>query len=481
MRRDIQIRVTDLLLVESSTYRDQFLRPYKTEIRGGMIDAIGERLQKSRRFTPSILASIANQFIVPDHNPRGIIEIPHGWDERRGRFILNLEIILGTGDIIRQVVMGYTNTTGFSTTNRVDHDMEFYINSIHMLTERTIKTDRGYRTTLVPTNITDVHADRDNAGARRRGDRRYTLRPEDIYSTLDAENNGLDMVDDLADLRTTLNRSSIKSASSNRLSSRYMSRVLNSRQKAIENSEGMLAEDLNATAQGYVQESYTSEDQFLKRLSDVQDLDETTTTSFFTFRHLLQIDRDADRHVNANLFDSDARAATDYRNFDDVEDLNGKEEWDRIASLIAIAVPAIMLENCIHRASFQVNNRGFDQDFEFVPGKITSFIEGLHMRTFIERLEERLIDELFLPITGANRYDFGLELTCRVFGDINFKLYWDGKDRGRYVFPTFCDSLSSPIITDTIGDVKKLSRDFDDLFTELLPNTLGGDRGSFNF
>lgn len=103
------------------------------------------------------------------------------------------------------------------------------------------------------------------------------------------------------------------------------------------------------------------------------------------------------------------------------------------------------------------------------------------MRTFIERLEERLIDELFLPITGANRYDFGLELTCRVFGDINFKLYWDGKDRGRYVFPTFCDSLSSPIITDTIGDVKKLSRDFDDLFTELLPNTLGGDRGSFNF
>lgn len=482
MRRDIKINVESLVLAESATYRDQFLRPYVTEVRGDVTDRIGERFQKSRRFTPSMLANIANQFIVPDSRPRGIIEIPHGWDERRGRFILTLEIIVGTGDRLRQVVMGYTNTTGFSSNNRVDMDMEFYINNTYMLVEKTIKTNRGYRSVYAPTSMNDVLADRDNAGARRRSDRRYTIRPEDIYSTIDADQM-LDMVDDLTDLRTTLHRSAIKSRSSNRIGSRYMASVLNSRQKAIElHDHGNNPSEINATAQGYIQESYASEDLFMRRLTDVQDLDEATTTSFFTFRHLLSIDPYAEKAVNANLFSKEALPVTDYRRYDDVNEMNGQEEHDRIAALIATAIPALMMENCIHQINFQAHNQSHGEEFVFVPSKTNSMIDDLDMKTFTDIFEERLIDELLVPITADSRFEIGIELQCRIFGDINFTLFWDGKKRGRYIFPCFCNALSSPIITDDVGDVKKIARDFNDLFDEFLPATLGSVRkDEYNF
>lgn len=482
MRRDIKIRVESLVLAESATYRDQFLRPYVTEVKGDLTDRIGERFQKARRFTPTMLANIANQFIVPDSRPRGIIEIPHGWDERRGRFILTLEITVGTGDRLRQVVMGYTNTTGFTSSHRVDSDMEFYINNTYMLVEKTVRTNRGYRSVYAPTSMNDVLADRDNAGARRRSDRRYTIRPEDIYSTIDAEQT-LDMVDDLTDLRTTLHRSAIKSRSSNRIGSRYMAGVLNSRQKAIElNDHGNNPAEINATAQGYVQEAYASEDLFMRRLTDIQDLDEATTTSFFTFRHLLAIDPDAQRAVNCNLYDDNTLAVTDYRRYDNINDMNGQEEEDRIAALIATAVPALMMENCIHQINFQAHNQDHGTDFVFVPSKTNSMVDDLDMKSFTDMFEERLIDELLVPITADNRYDIGIELTCRVFGEINFTLFWDGKKRGRYIFPCFCNALSSPIITDDIHDVKKIARDFNDLFDEFLPSTLGDVRKSeFNY
>lgn len=479
-RNDIKLYVEELVIAESGTYTDQFLRPYVTEVRGGLIDLIEERYAKSRKFTPTILANIANQFIVPDFQTRGIIEIPHGWDSRRGRFILTVVIEMGTGDRLKQVLMGYTNSVGF-TTRAVDHDMEFYVNSTFMLVERTFRDHdgrvvRGY----VPSHTADVLSDRENAGLRRRGPELYTMRPEDVYSALDSEQT-TQLVDDVTDLRTTLSKNAIKSGTSNRLGARFMSKVLEGRQKAIENSEGFGGSnhDINATAQGYVSESYTSDDVFLRRISAVRGVNMTVDN--FTFRDLLMIDSTAEQRTNTMLLDDEAKAVTRYSQ--ESNDLGGGEEEDRIAALVGIAVPALMMECGIHQISFQVHNQDRDERWTFAPANARSFVKGMELGSFIDKFEERLIDELLEPITGGGTIDIGLNLHCRAFGEVDFTMYWSGMNHGRYVYPCFTNSLSSPIVTDSRDDVRKMSRDFNDLFEHFLPGDLvgRGRGGDFSF
>lgn len=471
MRQDITIYVVELVLMESGSYGDQFMRPYKTELKGPMIDRIQERFEKTRRFTPALLASIANQFMVPDTRPRGVIEIPHGWNERRGRFILTIEIKLATGGKIRQVIMGYTNSVGF-TISKVDHDMEFFINNMYILTERQIETRNGYRTEYYPSHMNDVLSDRDNAGIRNRHERRYTIRPEDIFSTIDASQSHA-LVDDLTDIRITLNKGAIKSRMSNRIGSRYMAGVLNSRQKALENNSDYAGTsiDHNSTAQGYSQESYASDDVFLQAISNLRDL--ARTVDNFTMGDLLKIDPDADRRTDLNLFDDDAAAITRYSS-QEINRLDGQEEEDRVAALIAVAVPALMFELGIHTINFQVHNQGIGHSFVFEPSKADSLIRNMTIGPMVDIFEDRLIDELLLPLTADNQFDIGIKLNCRVFGEIDFTLYWDGKNRGRYVLPCFCNALSSPVLTDEIGDVKKAARDFTSLFDEILPDSIIG-------
>jgi hypothetical protein len=478
-RQDMKIWVEELKLIESGTYRDQFLRPYVTEVKGSIVDRIEERYVKSRRFTPSILANIASQFIVPDYFTRGIIEIPHGWGTRRGRFILTLMIEIGTGDRLRQVVMGYTNSVGF-TTRHVDHDMEFYINNTFMLKEQVMTDGDGRRKRYwVPTMTNDVLSDRNNDGLRRRGSQLFTMRPEDVYSSLDAEQT-LDLVDDVTDLRTTLSKNAIKSGTSNRLASRFMSNVLNGRQKALENNDySNAAAEVNATAQGYVQENYASDDLFMRRLANVKGT--TMTTDNFTFRDLLQIDPEAERRTDPLLLDKDALRLTDYME-DDVNDLSGQEEWDRIAALIGIAVPALMVETGIHNVSFQAHNQELGGQWFFLPSNARSLIKDVDIGPFMDKFEERVIDELLMPITGGNDFDIGVNVNCRAFGEVDFTLYWDGANHGRYVIPCFTNSLASPIVTDDRKDIRKMARDFDSLFDHFLPTTIAGNGGGgYNF
>lgn len=478
-RQDIKIFVEELIIAESATYQDQVLRPYKTEIRGDLLDRIDERFQKSKRFTPSILASIANQFMVPDMHPRGIIEVPNGWSERRGRFILTLEIHIGTGDKMKQVLMGYTNSVGF-TTRHVDHDMEFYVNNTFLLQERQVPNGRGgYRSVFMPCNANDVLSDRENAGLRRRSDKLFTMRPEDVYSALDAEQT-LELVDDVTDLRTTLSKNAVKSSNSNRIGSRYMSKVLDARRKAVDNMEyGNSVLDVNATAQGYVQESYTSDDVFLRAMSNIRGL--STTTDNFTFDDLLRLDPEAERRTETKLFDDLTRDMTMYHR--ETNPLDGQEEEDKLAALVQIAVPALMMETGLHAISFQVHNQTLNGGFEFVPTDAKSFVKDMDLSWFVDQFEERLIDELMYPMTADDRFDIGLQVKCRVFGEVDFTMYYDGQDLGRYVFPCFCNSLTSPILTNDRQDIRDTSRDFNNLFDEILSTTgMGSNQGrGFNY
>jgi len=462
-RDDIQIFVEDLVLAETNQYVDQYLRPYITQLDGSTIDAIESRQNVSRRFTPEILAGIANQFIIPDYKTRGVIEIPNGWSSRRGRFILTVGFELSIGSRLRQVIIGYTDTPGFSSRS-IDHEMEFFINNTYLLKEQTVWTDRGNEKIWHPTNISDVMSDRFGAGIRGRSNL-YTIRPMDIYNVLDADDSTkiLKEVEEVIDERIWLSKNSIKSSVDNRLPSRFMSKVLKSRQQARDNTQfNNSAADINATAQHYAMESYASDDLFMSKLMQIQG--HRSVTDRFTFRDLLEIDPDIERKKTIYLLGPNATDYYDYSNR-----LNGQEESDRIASLIAMAVPAIMMELGLSRVKFQCHNNRPSKDFNFTIMDGRSLVKGMEMDYFLDSFKDRIVYELMKPISANDMITVGIEVSCDVFGDIDFKLFWDGIHRGLFVLPCFCNSLGTPVVTDTVEDVYKISRDFGDLMDHFLP------------
>lgn len=478
-RQSITIEVEDLILIESGTYGDQFLRPYVTELSGGIVDRISERYHKSKRFTPSVLAGIASQFMVPDYQTQGIIEIPNGWSTRRGRFIMTLSIRLATGSRLRQVVMGFTNSVGFTTRN-VDHDMDFYVNNSFMLVERREQTKDGrYETYWKPQGCVDILSDGDNSGHRRVGPELFTMRPEDVYSAIDLDAQ-LHVVDLLVDTRLQLSKNAVTSSSGNRLSHQFMSKVLDSRHKAIKaNDYGRPSIELNATAQGYAAETYASDNVFLAQMANIRG--STAVTDHFTFRDLIHFDRDVERKTETMLLKENDRAITNFGN-EDINDLAGQEEEDRVAALIAIAVPALMVEHGIHNISFDVDNQGPRGEWFFTPKNARSLVKDMDISEFVEDFGDRLIDELLTPITGGNQYDIALKLHCRAFGEVDFSMHWDGLNRGRYVIPVFTNAKASPIVTTNRDQVLKMSKDFNDLFEEFLPaNAVDSTGGDYNY
>lgn len=463
-RRDISFYVKELKIIQTGEFNDIFLRPYTTQVSGRVTEVIEENLAKTRnRFTPSILSKIANQFIVPDSNPRGLIEIPGGWSVRRGRFYMIVEIELPMGDRIMQMLIGYTSSESFTTRN-IDPYTEFIVNNSFTMVEKRIRNDRGgFDRVYVPNNPKDVISDRESAGLRRRGPKLYTMRPEDIFSSIDAENLS-DMIEDMTDLRTVLSKNAQTSSSRNRLSGSYMSRVMDSRRKAAENNNDFAnsAADINASAQGYVSEEAISNDYFLRHISNMRGLKHTSDT--FEYRDLLEMDDTIDRRAEPFLLDSDALSKTRFR--DESEKLDGREEEDRVAAIVGIAIPALMMECGLASVKFQAHNDDLLDPYTFLPGKSYPFMEDVDATPFIERFEDRLIDELMVPLTGGDRrmYSMAMQVSCQVFGNIDLSLHWDGNYVGRFVFPAFSNSLYSPILTDSIDDLTTAARNFSDLF-----------------
>jgi len=481
--RDVQFFIDELQVIETGEFNDLFLRPYRTNMNSTVKDTLEQKLATSNnRFTPSVLASIANQFIVPDQTPRGLVQIPGGWSERRGRFVMIVNLRFPTGEDMVQMLIGYTENREFST-KHIDHRMLLTVNNSFTMIKKQRRMGNGqYETYYVPNNPKDILADRDSGGLRRRSDRLFTIRPEDIFSVRDA-NNIDKLVDDMTDLRTTLSRGAVTSSSRNRISSNFMSRVVDSRRKAIENNEDFANStvDIDASAQGYVAEDTAINDMFLRHMShNIRDLNYISDS--FTYGDLLDLDPTIDERASTNLLDDNSRAATRYTEY--TNPLDGQEEIDQIAAIIGVAVPALMMECGIARIGFQAHNEDPVEKYTFLPTNVSAFINDADLTPFVDRFEERLIDELIVPITADSRWTVAMQVKASVHGVIEIKLYFDGvQNPDPYVYPCFSGALYSPVLTDNADDVKRVTKAFGSLFDEF-QDTLGETRltkSSFNF
>lgn len=473
------IKITKLLIHESGTYNQQFRRPYQTNMDGQTLNALQERMDGQADFSPSMMSGIAGQFVKPTSTPERPVSIMHGWEERRARFMMEVEHHFMTGGQITEIILGYTSHMGLTGSGAIDPNMEFYVNSTVHVRNTVERTPTGNQTYSSVVDASHVLADHNwaNQSGIYSPEKEHRMRPVDVFSAMSRSH--LPSANTVLDLRTTLTSAAVKSRRTNSLASNYMSHILDNYKNANAQAQfGMEETSILGSARGLVAEKPATNDPFLSAISQIRG---TPVGSVFNWRDLVTLDPGVDHVTVVQIMDQVHRGQVHAAG--QTQHWGGADLETQAASVLSQAVPALLMNVMLTGIGFKSTNR------TQIGGQMhTQFFEALgftnvDLSPYVEMFRARLESEVLYDITYGNTMDYALEMRVDLLGETWIKISINGGPFIDYVVPSFCDSLTVPVLTSNPNLALSLANDFNLLFdnvrTDVTPGMTGNTIGAF--
>ncbi len=459
-----KINVLAFIVLETGTYGDQFRRSYVTNTDGHSLSIIGSRVAGAKAFTPSLFSGVANHFIQPSANPESELLIPHGWQQRRLRFMLKLQHTSYTGDVVEQVVTGWgEHNEGLSMqSNQLDPDMEFVVNSTVHLAHKRQNTPLGMQQYTNVVDNSHVLAAGDWGGFYTDQSRKeQRMRPEDVHTIMTAA-DVMKEEPDMFDGRIANTQMAVKSRRSNGVATEYMARIMDSSRRAQALSQfGQSEEHISTQARGMVAENLVAEDPFLEALGKIRG---SFTTNRFTWKDLLALDPNARNVFYPQVLGHTERAMSDFRN--NSNEWHAPDRATQVATILSQAIPGYMMDSAISVAYIQATNKN-KQFGELMPAvaitNVESFASG-NLETEIERLRIAIQDQLLRDLSYNDSSSYNIEMHVDLLGDTRIRLEWEGYDCGEFVTPSFADALMVPVLTADNHRAATVASDFSLLY-----------------
>lgn len=501
------IRVLKFLITETGTYNPMFRRAYATNMDASTLGAIQEKVVNSNHITPQMLGGLADRFILPTMAPeedqfgkdRQIL-IPHGWGERRLRFLLEVETSFGMGGAITELVQGYTDHLGVTFNGVIDPQMQFHINSVLKVRKQVENTPFGAKSYF---NVVDsAHVLVDNLAPNMYAtDTTERMRPEDLFSAMSRRTYA--NIGTFVDERTTQGGVPVLSNRKNGIPTNYLSEVMEGYQNALidpTDSAGNPAEHFSK-ARAYAASPSIQMDAFIKAISNIR---RQPISSCFSFADLVALDPNTQRATK--YAKTGAPQVTVASNFGGLGHSNpwdqphqagasGTKPWDyrdlstHAAVVLGNAVPALLMELALTGIHFKSTNRNLGTALE-QGNKMTTTVGNWesfsdfdmtnHLRTFVTRLER----EIMYGLTDMNRMDYMLEMRVDLLGDTWIQISMCGEPPAMFAQPSFADALAVPILTNNRQSVSTVVDDIGAFLHAVIPmGTSYGDGGesSSNF
>lgn len=442
--------VRSLRMIETSPYSmGQYRRPMMANITPDTLNSFAARLDQAsngnQQFTiaPTTFAGIGENILIPSAAPEALIQIPNGWDTRRFRFIMEVEVGSRIGNKQVEMVIGYTDYNGASrVSGSLDQNMTFYINRTFSVTSYKTRTPMGVQEGYMLGDRSNVIADTNYSGIYSE-DRKEFIRPTDVFAhmTCSMITSGVDSQMVFDESRAVL-ATPQKSAANNVVGSDYLAKVVNGYLKASDQSE--MNTDPSTTidmARQSVQDNVIVDDPFMRAISK---LNEFKTRHYFTWKELNQLDPEID-HKTEVLFLSNAELVKEISPGASA-DWGVADRHTQVATMIGHGVAGLMMDNGITAISFFTTN---DQ----INGAVSSYISSLpsltgadmtpHARAFVSRFEM----EIFRDVTFNNSVPCSIIVEADLVKDIVIRMTYSGEPEQLYIVPAFADSLLTPLIT----------------------------------
>lgn len=460
----IDIRVGKLVLQKTGTYNPQYRRPYQIHASGEQISNIVDLISAhgTARIDGGLLTGVVGNILAPAAEAGDMIYIPNGWNEHRVRFFLEVHCRFTFSDVI-YYIQGYTNFDGITET-AISPDLVFIINSVTSSVKTATMTPTGMQVSEVPKETYQVIGDADNYSSNY--DTKYLMRPHDIFTGIQTEY--IRNASDISQYSTVIdNRNIVKQSNPARssrhygLPAQYVASIVDKYAQATAMLDiGHTTQDALSRARERSLDPLLGQNPFFRKISDFKGNGAVNT---FTYSDLVSIDGNTPAVTNISVIPTVQRAALHQAGQSAF--WHGSDRITQVANILSQAVPAIMMEVLISKIHFRTTN--YDST-----GLINTTIilcKSLSTNSNVPGMElfkGRLAQDVLLDISFGNQDSFMIEMSVDMFGETIIDITMYGEN-ARFVTPSFCDNLTTPVLSSTENQFMGLVSGFDTLINEV--------------
>lgn len=451
-RRD-KMTIINLRLYETMGYQDQFLRPNKTTVTGQILNNIDHMLgQYGSKIPTQAISRSTSKFMLPSARvetfsdrgtPRAMdVRIDNGWGEKRFMFIMQVEIETnGIRNI--ELVSGYTDRADHVVRGNevfIADDTIFYVNSVSRIKQMGAPMiQSAYSVTGGGMGAGTFH-----------DQNTYRMTPMNLIQHADIER--------IEGLSTVANNPDIRIAGSHVVGNQpvitdrlYSSpttmfrRIMQSFTSSImqaSNSAMMTADDIYTNTRAAVGDPDIFSCRFISNINM-----NGTSGSVFEYRRLKDLCPHLEEIVDISLLDFtvDGRLG---------------EYWDtstretQMALIASTMVSTLMLNMSLTELAFvstnMMGNNGFmplDQPFLTEIRRALSLQSDRLTPNHFDAIADVINSELAEVLSENNEIGYDIEVHAMINQDIQIRIRFENNPWTDYTFPSFADSIISPILT----------------------------------
>ena len=467
-------RVESLLIQNTGTFSDQYLRPYVTNsnLNNNDLTALSTAIidkAVTNQIDGFTMAGIGNNFLTRSSEAIGNAVIPNGWGSQRAQFIMKISMINSLGMSNPCFVTGYTDHPGINPgTHSIDPRMLFIVNSITQARVVQMRSPVGMTEHMSSVGTQQLFVDTSNSimNSNYGSQQQFMMRPDDIFRTI-VHAPMYQNTDD------PLNSNQINDTTI-RLDNKSKSGA-----KRINTAANYLADVVNSYVNAPYEEGTSSAAMAMKYYRNTNNFEKTdiwkndffnaisnkrtgySTAAYgnsFTFSDLQAVD--------PNVLNTITFVDTQQNELHHAGQTNHWQGTDIStvgATILASSVPALMTEQLISKLIFKSTNNTIDgqprTDIIYGGG----FDSTLDMRQYYENFKKLFEIMVLNDITFNNQLPYFIEMKVDLSGESWIKIKIDNEPFLEYVTPTFCDALFSPIITSRLDGMIHTSNDLETL------------------
>jgi len=445
------IRINKLILIATrkNGYNDVYGRSYDLNMTNGGQNALENFLANSSVLKRGGLNNITVANNLPNlvsmqNSPTHKVNIANNWGTQRLAFIMEVESNIG-GSMLVSYLQGYSEYHDPSLSGRIDPQVPFHINSIATVTKMVDPiTNMLIAKPYSNFNIIKDAFNNTQAIEEITDDKFKLIRPSDVISgighvTTFGRDSGLvrDTVSDLSAASTSSDRG-------NNSPIKYLTKTINSYVHNL-NTPGYEEEDnlMLATAE-YASDHSLVAIPFINALYNQTGVPAPTV---FNIDILSRMDPDIQNKIllienGSTLVPNTPTSILDTNN----TEVNYKPTIEAtIANIVAHSVTDLLVSNLLATVDFSVSNRMGPP--LVVISNVRSFMDGIDVTSYANKLSTGVEAVLMPEITQNGLLMIELLVHSDLLTETTVSVSVNAAPPVVFRFPTFADSLFSPIIT----------------------------------
>lgn len=458
------LRVVKFIIQRAGTYNNQYRRPYSSHVDANTRNRLLSAIENKAQITAPLIARIANDVIMPDATPEQTVGIAHGWETPRLRFLLELQMEDHMGSIKTTYISGYTEFADVSHGGLVNPAMPFFVNNIATLKHTQVTTPVGRQTHMSLIDSSQVLTNTAYQGALGNSTV-YSMRPENVIGNMEVQELSGDGEEMIIDTTAHLSTRGVLNRRSNNITPSYIASTLDSYLQAARGVDTSNTTEIYQSATNAIRSLDINENEFISAImTNRRRMGRMLPDNFFTLDELLKIDSNAQQVMNVVTFGGNNMHVAG-----STQAWHGSDGVTLFATALAQALPGYMSSLCINRLHFRATNMTLDGSIQTTIATIRGY-NAADLSTEAQAITFRLNNELLMSLSYGNTVPFSLDVNCDFLGETWIEVALAGEPLTPFVFPTFCDSLMAPIVTNNRNMFEGITKDFNSLVTDLVEN-----------